>query len=190
MKKLLTLLLGLLMVIQPTIQFRRMSAEDFSIFLELITKEYAEALNINKYNHFSLQEAQQYAHQQINNFLSQGIHTPRHCLRDIILVTDHGEQAIGFIWYEPHAPHASDHTTWLHYIYIHEDQRGKGYGHAALEELEKEVKITGDHSIALSVFGNNIRAQQLYSSAGYQVVEEKRTDEHTISYWKMSKIII
>jgi ribosomal protein S18 acetylase RimI-like enzyme len=63
-----------------------------------------------------------------------------------------------------------DGAAWLYDITIDESERGRGYGRAAMEALEAEVRLLGRDSLALNVWGGNAVARGLYRSLGY--VEE------------------
>ena len=54
---------------------------------------------------------------------------------------------------------------------------------------QKDLKKIDQQRIGLSVFDNNQNAQKLYQSAGFQVIEEKRTPDNNVSYWKMYKTL-
>jgi ribosomal protein S18 acetylase RimI-like enzyme len=60
--------------------------------------------------------------------------------------------------------------AWLYDITIDVDERGRGYGRAAMVALEHEVRALGHDSVALNVWGGNAVARGLYRSLGY--VEE------------------
>jgi ribosomal protein S18 acetylase RimI-like enzyme len=59
---------------------------------------------------------------------------------------------------------------WLYDITIDADDRGRGYGRAAMLALEDEVRRLGHESVTLNVWGGNAVARGLYRSLGY--VEE------------------
>jgi ribosomal protein S18 acetylase RimI-like enzyme len=57
--------------------------------------------------------------------------------------------------------------AWLYDITIHEPERGRGYGRAAMLALEEELRVLGHDSVALNVWGGNEVARGLYRSLGY-----------------------
>ena len=63
-----------------------------------------------------------------------------------------------------------DSGPWLYDITIDADERGRGYGRAAMLALEDEVRALGHESVTLNVWGGNAVARGLYGSLGY--VEE------------------
>jgi GNAT superfamily N-acetyltransferase len=60
--------------------------------------------------------------------------------------------------------------AWLYDITIDPDERGKGFGRAAMVALEAELRSLGHATVALNVWGGNEIARDLYTSLGY--VEE------------------
>lgn len=57
--------------------------------------------------------------------------------------------------------------AWLYDITIETDERGRGYGRAAMLALEDEVRRLGYESVVLNVWGGNAIARSLYDSLGY-----------------------
>ena len=57
--------------------------------------------------------------------------------------------------------------AFLYDITIAPDERGRGYGRAAMLALEDEVRALGHESLALNVWGGNAVARGLYRSLGY-----------------------
>ena len=60
-----------------------------------------------------------------------------------------------------------DGGAWLYDITIAEDERGKGFGRAAMTALEDEVRALGHGVIGLNVWGANDVARGLYRSLGW-----------------------
>ena len=60
--------------------------------------------------------------------------------------------------------------AWLYDITIDPDERGNGFGRAAMVALEAELRSLGHATVALNVWGGNGIARGLYTSLGY--VEE------------------
>ncbi|HEY2355666.1 MAG TPA: GNAT family N-acetyltransferase [Gaiellaceae bacterium] len=59
-------------------------------------------------------------------------------------------------------------ALFIYFIGIDEAHRGKGYGKAAMELAESEARRLGLNRVALSVFGKNTVARNLYRSLGYE----------------------
>ncbi|MGW3205658.1 GNAT family N-acetyltransferase [Streptomyces sp. NPDC001135] len=66
-------------------------------------------------------------------------------------------------------------VTYGYSLYIQERYRGKGYGRAAMAAGEQATLAAGDSALMFTVWGGNEVAMNLYTSAGYQVVEESRS---------------
>ncbi|MFF2898608.1 GNAT family N-acetyltransferase [Streptomyces sp. NPDC057966] len=60
-------------------------------------------------------------------------------------------------------------------MYIQEEHRGKGYGRAAMAAGEQATLAAGDSTLMFTVWGGNEVAMNLYTGAGYQVMEECRS---------------
>jgi ribosomal protein S18 acetylase RimI-like enzyme len=60
-----------------------------------------------------------------------------------------------------------EEVAFVYDIWLDERARGRGYGRAAMVELEGEVGRLGLDRMRLNVFGHNARARQLYRSLGY-----------------------
>jgi ribosomal protein S18 acetylase RimI-like enzyme len=59
------------------------------------------------------------------------------------------------------------HALFVYFVGIAPEHRGKGYGKAAMELAESEARRLGVDRVALSVFGGNEVARNLYRSLGY-----------------------
>ena len=66
-------------------------------------------------------------------------------------------------------------VTFGYALHVHERHRGKGYGRAAMAVGEKATLAAGDSALMFSVWGGNEVAMNLYTSAGYRVMEENRS---------------
>ncbi|WP_129305621.1 GNAT family N-acetyltransferase [Streptomyces sp. L2] len=66
-------------------------------------------------------------------------------------------------------------VTYGYSLHIEERYRGKGYGRAAMAAGERATLAAGDTALMFTVWGGNEVAMNLYTSAGYQVVEESRS---------------
>jgi ribosomal protein S18 acetylase RimI-like enzyme len=77
-------------------------------------------------------------------------------------------RAVGTLWLGPFsAEHPSD--WWVFDIEIEPEQRGRGYGRAAMLLAEEVAREGGATRLGLNVFGHNTVAQHLYSTLGYDV---------------------
>lgn len=75
----------------------------------------------------------------------------------------HDGESIGVVWLW------QDGTEWFVYdIDLEEQHRGKGLGRKTMQAIEAHVRAHGGTAIALSVFGFNQVARNLYESEGYE----------------------
>ena len=58
-------------------------------------------------------------------------------------------------------------------IYLHHDYIGKGYGHALLTKIERELAAKGYPHFVLDVLSANTRAVSFYEKHGYERVDER-----------------
>ncbi len=66
-------------------------------------------------------------------------------------------------------------VTYGYSLHVQERHRGKGYGRAAMAAGEQVALAAGDSMLMFTVWGGNEVAMNLYTSAGYHVVEERRS---------------
>ena len=142
------------------VTLRPMSDVEFDEYLRALRVSYAQerAESANT----SLEEEQAESDRQINQLLPDGLRSPGHFFWNV--VDDAGGNAVGTLWvFED----AAKHRAFIYGIEMSADQRGKGYGTAALAALEETLRPRGVTRIALNVFGKNTGAQRLYARVGY-----------------------
>ncbi|AKJ15481.1 aromatic ring-opening dioxygenase LigA [Streptomyces incarnatus] len=100
--------------------------------------------------------------------IPQGLATPDHTF---LVLEAQGEQ-IGTGWLKHRYLPG---VTFGYALYIQEQHRGKGYGRAAMAAGEQATLEAGDTTLMFNVWGGNEVAMNLYTSAGYHVVEETRS---------------
>jgi ribosomal protein S18 acetylase RimI-like enzyme len=94
--------------------------------------------------------------------LPEGLQTKGHWMH----VIEADGQAVGFLWFAQRDMDGRP-SAYLYDIHIHENERGHGYGRAAMLEFEREAARRGLHHLSLNVFGGNAPARGLYSSLGW-----------------------
>ncbi|MCM2412053.1 GNAT family N-acetyltransferase [Streptomyces sp. RKAG290] len=100
--------------------------------------------------------------------IPEGLATPD----NTFLVLEVAGEPIGTGWLKHgHLPGA----TYGYSLHIHEKHRGNGYGRAAMAAGEQATLAGGDSVLMFTVWGGNEVAMNLYTGAGYQVVEESRS---------------
>lgn len=71
--------------------------------------------------------------------------------------------------------HRDPGASWVYGVEVSEQQRGKGYGRAAMTIGEQASLAAGDTHLALNVFGHNAIAIGLYQSMGYRAYDHARS---------------
>jgi ribosomal protein S18 acetylase RimI-like enzyme len=86
---------------------------------------------------------------------------------ELRVVEDDTGDAVGHVVWGEREQHGLRYA-FLYDIEISETERGRGYGRAAMELLEQEVRGRGYERLQLNVFGGNERARTLYRSLGFE----------------------
>ncbi|MDQ9126153.1 GNAT family N-acetyltransferase [Serratia fonticola] len=139
---------------------RQMVREEFTIYRQIVITEYAKDLAESR--KCSLEEALVRATKLIDSKLSNGTDTPSNRLN--VMAAGESDTVFGYLWLT-----VSEKTAWVYDIYIHPEWRGKGYGHAALDEMNGKLFLEGIVEIGLRVAENNGRAKKLYEKLGFEV---------------------
>jgi ribosomal protein S18 acetylase RimI-like enzyme len=103
------------------------------------------------------------AERSFRELLPDGLGTAGQHVRAI--VNDAGD-AVGAIWFGP-ADRPGAGSCFILDLEVRVEERGRGYGRAALRALEPIARDLGYDAIGLHVFGDNDGARALYRSAGY-----------------------
>jgi ribosomal protein S18 acetylase RimI-like enzyme len=115
----------------------------------------------------SHEEAVRKGDRDFAKLLPQGLDTPDSTL----LVLEAAGEEIGTGWLKHgYLPG----VTYGYSLHIQEQHRGKGYGRAAMTAGEQATLAAGDSALMFTVWGGNEVAMNLYTSAGYRVLEESR----------------
>ena len=107
---------------------------------------------------------------QFDQVLPQGLGTENH---SFLCLCASGE-VVATNWI---GHHRSPGTSWVYGVETHENQRGKGYGRAAMIIGERATLAAGDTHLALNVFGHNDVAIAMYESMGYRAYDHGRSIE-------------
>ena len=138
---------------------------DFQSWFDHCTEEYAK----DKQKTFgcTLEAARTFAQSSMQNALADGLQTKDNHLFKVI---DEKGDRIGAIWIAVQTQF-NQKSAFIYDIEIEGNERGKGYGRAAMLALEAEVAKMGLPSIGLHVFAFNERAFALYQSLGFEVTD-------------------
>ena len=84
----------------------------------------------------------------------------------------HGEALVGYVMYNLDFAGKDYHPRlWISRLMMAENQRGKGYGRAVLQQLIDEAIKLGCQDVALSTHPDNFKAIGLYESLGFRATE-------------------
>ena len=146
-----------------------MSPERYVTWRAYSVAGYAEE-NV-KSGHWAEGEALSKSEADFIALLPNGLDTAGHVLWSVV---DAAGDEVGILWV------ATDRRPGYAFIYdieMNPNQRGRGFGTAALLALDDWCRANGIASIGLQVFGHNQGAWQLYKRMGYvetSVQMEKR----------------
>jgi ribosomal protein S18 acetylase RimI-like enzyme len=80
-----------------------------------------------------------------------------------VYAVEHGERAVGTLWFAEVRGRA-----YLYEIWVDPDERGRGFGRAAMAALEAEARRRGLRGVEFNVWAGNAVARSLYRSLGYE----------------------
>ena len=145
----------------PTVTFRPMTQAEYELLRSWLDEDYAQ--DVAQAMAMSPEEGRAAAQKQLAELLPTGLSSEGHCFWKI---TAPDGAAVGDLWVQIGPAKG---RAFIYFIGIDEAFRGKGYGRAAMQALEAEVRLLGATRIDLSVFGDNVTAIHLYQSLGYQI---------------------
>lgn len=144
------------------VKFRKMSSTEFEAFKKESVAEYAEDLVTSQ--KLSMEQAMKQSEAEFIEMLPDGIETSNQCLR--IIEDSECEKQVGFIWFLYEVTEGVN-QIFLNDLKIYEKERRKGYGSAALLEMERIGKEAGCSESVLYVWEHNPNGRALYIKAGY-----------------------
>lgn len=137
-----------------TLNFRKVEFDQQDLLLEKIFTIYSQDLVTSQ--SFSHEKALIKARKDIETNLAnplQAFEYIVHLQRDTI---------IGFFWYC-----VKGKDAYIHFLFINENERNKGFAQEALLALEHKLKALGMKTISLHVFEHNLIAKHVYEKLGY-----------------------
>ncbi|MFG2236653.1 GNAT family N-acetyltransferase [Streptomyces sp. NPDC048723] len=145
---------------------RRLTEEEYPAWYA--AEEAAYIADIVRSGTLTPQQAKAKSDQDFARYLPQGYLTPGHAF----YVMEAGGQAVGTGWVN----HGFlPGVTFGFSLEVYEEQRGKGYGRAAMAVGEWATRQGGDEAMMFNVFGGNDVAMSLYDSTGFAVLDEYRS---------------
>lgn len=143
-----------------TIEFRKMSENEFSRYRELSLEAYAQDIARNFKRPIEIVRSE--AEEQVNRILKDGLSTQGHFLFNV--VEKKTGETIGHVWFNVER---DKKRAFLYDIIIHEPYRGKGLGRKTLQLVEEKLREMGASQLGLHVFAHNEVAIHLYKAQGY-----------------------
>ncbi|MDR4469690.1 MAG: GNAT family N-acetyltransferase [Nitrospira sp.] len=141
-----------------------MSEVDFPSFEAEWISFYADA-NVRA-GHWPASSAIALAQEEFRRQLTSGLSTPGHRIYHIC--EQQRRQKVGSVWFGEFQAEGV-RTGFISSIYINPEHRRQGYAKAALALIEEQSMAQGLTSVELHVFCQNVAAQALYRSLGYNV---------------------
>ncbi|MGW5479529.1 GNAT family N-acetyltransferase [Streptomyces sp. NPDC004008] len=134
----------------------------------LAAEKTAYVADIVRSGALSREEAVRKSDRDFTDLIPEGLATPDHTF----LVLEAAGEKIGTGWLK----HGFlPGVTYGYSLHVREQYRGKGYGRAAMAVGEQATLAGGDSALMFTVWGGNEVAMNLYTSTGYQVLEEYRS---------------
>lgn len=97
-----------------------------------------------------------------------------------IFVAEYEEKLVGFVQLYPLFSSTRMKRYWLlNDLYVHENQRGKGYSKDLIEEAKRMAKSSDACGILLETGKSNEIGNQLYPACGFEIYDEVNFYEWT-----------
>jgi ribosomal protein S18 acetylase RimI-like enzyme len=146
------------------IRLSPMAQADFDAYLATAVKGYAQA-HIEA-GDCEPEDALALAQADYDSLLPEGLRTPgQHVMSVFVEGTD---KPVGLIWFQAREKRGKK-SAYIFDFEIRPELRGRGYGAATLQALEKLVASMGVTRVNLNVFGHNHGAKALYERCGFTV---------------------
>lgn len=151
------------------VELHPMSADDFESFRQHNVEAYARDLVHARMCHGAVAEAT--ARGEFEDALPDALATPG---QELWTATEQG-RAVGSLWIETDGP-----ELFIRDLEVAPGDRRRGVGRAIMQTAQRLAHDRASTVIRLSVFGFNFPARALYSSLGYQCIEQ-------LIYWDVSE---
>lgn len=137
---------------------RAMRLAEYSEWQRLFIEDYAADLRVN-YG-YSAELALERAHKSLDDYLPQGLESPR----QVLLSIEVQHQVVGYLWYQQ-----DELSAYILDFLVLPACRGNGYAKQAMQQLAVQLRQQGIAEIKLRVAANNSRAKALYEACQFQV---------------------
>jgi ribosomal protein S18 acetylase RimI-like enzyme len=149
----------------PVVQLEEMTDAEYAVLRPRVESDYAA--DIVRSGALPRAEATRKAAADLDHLLPDGPSTSGHLLRTGYV----DGQRVGGVWLQLRERSDGIHAFGLE-LEVVGPLRGRGYGRALVEAALEACRERGARSVALSVFGFNTSARQLYASAGFGVTAQ------------------
>ena len=144
------------------VKFMPMTEQNYQRYLESAVPRYArDQIEVGNWR---AETALDQAQAVFERLLPDGLESDGQSLN--IIVDASSNEAVGHIWYAV-ASHGDRRFVALYDFLIYPTARRRGYGAAALAELDAKAVCLGLQDVMLHVFGHNDAARALYRKMGY-----------------------
>jgi ribosomal protein S18 acetylase RimI-like enzyme len=143
-----------------SLSLRPLTAEEFEAWFPSMRDRYAE--DMSRDAGVAPDKAATMAASQMDALFPGRVPAPEQL---VSILEDDGER-VGELWL-CNREDGPQPALFIYFVGIDSEHRGKGYGKAAMELVESEARRLGVDRVALSVFGKNEVARNLYRSLGY-----------------------
>lgn len=144
---------------------RKMNAAEYDIWLEYGTLAYAQ--DKQKALGISAADAMELSLASNAKYMPDGLQSKD---QHFYTVRDGAGSNVGVIWFNIKTEWGITSAFVLD-LEITSAQRGKGYGRAAMAQIEPIARKLGASKIGLHVFGGNDTALRLYQRAGFAITD-------------------
>ncbi|MFY4775673.1 GNAT family N-acetyltransferase [Metabacillus sp. RGM 3146] len=140
------------------VTLKPMTSDQYGRYLKKAIVHYAEAKTSS--GNWTKEEAKENSKKEYEKLLPQGEKTENHFLYTIFK----DSKEIGIIWLAK----TSQQNGFIYDFQIDEPFQGRGFGKAALKEIETAARNLAIKKLELNVFGYNKAARSLYEKTGYE----------------------
>src|ERR1700749_4941430 len=144
-----------------SLSLRPLSDDEFAAWFPRMRDEYAEDMSQDA--GIPPEKAASIAATQMDQLFPGQAPSPH----QLVYILEADGERVGELWVCDRED-SIQHALFIYFIGIDEQNRGKGYGRAAMELVDSEARRLGIDRVALSVFGRNEVARNLYRSCGYE----------------------
>jgi len=150
------------------IEFAPMTRDEFDRRLPELIESYAQ--DLMQADDLSAGDALERSTMEVAGVLPHGHATPYQQICTMRAGLD--DVPVGWIWFGA-SPHQDRTITFIYDLEVAVGHRNRGYGAAALDELEEWSRVQQHDAIGLHVFTHNSAARRFYERHGFVGVEEQ-----------------